>query len=300
LDGVWFLSNLNVSGSFENFGAKMDLKAVVSAKEIQLKKNPRFASVKPEIIDENIFKEKAKAIPKNTSVKIETTLNDLNKLAKTLQKEEQKLVENLSKYDLEKNTIVDSSASKKDSLFWSIERQVPLTAIEIKGFKQADSIYTINFEAINKKIKKDSSRAKNVEKSNFIRLFSGHTYSYGKMLDSSSNLRERQFKLGSVFEDFRFNAVEGYVIGLNRMEFIKNKSLDNNFKIGIKAHYVTQLMRLNGDLYMNYTKNKSSFGLAVGRKFLQVNNAMPVSTFANELFALLAAVMMPNFMRSVT
>ena len=286
VDGVWFLSNRNVSGSFENFGAKIDLKAVISAKEIQLKKNPRFATVKPEIIDENIFKEKAKAIPKNATVKKEATLNDLKKLAKTLQKEEQKFGENVSKYDLEKNTIVDSSATEKDSLFWLIERQVPLTAIEIKGFQQADSIYAVNFEAINKKIKKDSSRVKNAEKLNFMRLFSGHTYSYGKTLDSSSKLRERQFKLGSVFEDFRFNAVEGYVIGLNRMEFIKNKSQDHNFKIGIKAHYVTQLMRLNGDLYMTNNKSKSSFGVAVGRKFLQVNHAMPVSTFTNELFAL--------------
>lgn len=63
----------------------------------------------------------------------EATLKDLKTLAKSLENEDRKTGEAV---DSDRNFKVDSMATKRDSTFWNLERQVPLTISEIVGFKK--------------------------------------------------------------------------------------------------------------------------------------------------------------------
>ncbi|MBK6976679.1 MAG: carboxypeptidase-like regulatory domain-containing protein [Cytophagaceae bacterium] len=284
IDGVWFLSNLNIETTLESYGAEMEMRAVVALKDIAFKKNPKYAEVKPEIIDEKIFKEKATLKPKDAPVNKEATLKDLKTLAKSLENEDRKTGEAV---DSDRNFKVDSMATKRDSTFWNLERQVPLTISEIVGFKKADSLYVINAEAIQKKIKKDSTRFSGGNKFKVPQLFLGHKYQFGKTIDTTTRLRETVFSVGKIFDDLRFNAVEGYTLGINRLEFSKNKNASENFKVGVKAYYSVQRNRLNGEVYFSKQINKSTYGISGGRRVFQINQQMPVSTFLNETYALL-------------
>lgn len=79
------------------------------------------------------------------------TLQDLMKIKKEFEKEEK--IERKANKEADvssiRNYVVDSTSRERDSTFWDIERQVPLTAYEIKGFEQADSIVIANFDEIN-------------------------------------------------------------------------------------------------------------------------------------------------------
>jgi hypothetical protein len=284
IEGVWFLSNLNIETTLESYGAEMEMRAVVALKDIVFKKNPKYAEVKPDIIDEKIFKEKATLKPKDTPVNKEATLKDLKKLAKSFESEERKTG---IMVDSDRSFKIDSMATKQDSTFWNIERQVPLTISEISGFKKADSLYKINAGAIQKKIRKDSTLFSGGNKFKISQIFLGHTFEFGKITDSSTHLREHEFKLGRIFEDLRFNAVEGYTLGINRLEYTKNKNASEDLMAGIKAYYSIPRNRMNGEAYFSLQKNKSTFGILAGRRVFQVNTQMPVSTFLNESFALL-------------
>ena len=165
---------MNIGSDFDYMGIKLKMSAVVSVKDLIFKKDPKYHTFSPEILDEKIFKSTAPEKVKKASNPPADALklNQLKQIAKELEKHD--LDEKNTDYLSKDNSIeFDSMASKKDSVFWAIERQVPLTQIEIKGFKQADSIYIANFEKINKKVKKDSLARTTPNKFEFSNIFSG-------------------------------------------------------------------------------------------------------------------------------
>jgi hypothetical protein len=285
IDGVWFLSNLNYSSTFSNMGVEGEVKFVAANKEIKIIKNPKYAALKPEIIDENLFKEKATLKPKETPIQKEATLKDLQSLAKQMNKEETKKKFGTDEPDFNRSYKIDSLATKKDSVFWETERWVPLSPIEIDGFKKADSIYAANFEAINKKIKKDSVRTSKNEKFRILHLLSGHSYRTGKVSDSVSTFYKNEFKLGQIGEGSRFNAVEGFGIGINSLTFIRSKNAEENWKIGINSYYALSRKRLNGELYFNQKLKKDELNFSIGRQVFQVNENNPISPIVNAAFS---------------
>lgn len=92
----------------------------------------------------------------------------------------------------------------------------------------------INADAIQKKMKKDSTRFSGGNSFKVPQLFLGHKYQFGKTIDSTTRLRETVFSVGKIFDDLRFNAIEGYTLGINRLEFSKNKNASENFKVGVR------------------------------------------------------------------
>lgn len=289
IDDVWVLNNLIMTGNMDNLGIELDFNATVAIKNFKLKKNPKYAKIKPEIIDENVFKEDGKSLKPNFSKPEKLNLKQLNELNKMLLKQEKKEEKNQgnNKFDKDEFYEIDSLASKKDSIFWNIERQVPLTAIEMKGFGQADSIYLANFEKINKKVKKDSLAMTHPNKLKFRQLIVGRTFYFSKQKDPKGVFYKNNFTIGSILEDTRFNAVEGYTIGINRLAFVRNFSSDRSFQLALKPYYSFNRNRLNGTGKMAYSQSNFSLWVEGGRRVYQFNENDPISTFYNEVFSLL-------------
>lgn len=92
---------------------------------------------------------------------------------------------------------VDTTAAKKDSLYWAKIRPVPLTDKEIKGYKREDSTYV----ADKVQAAADSAVLKNGSPVKFKDLFFGSYYKLGERL---------RFDYPGFLPNFRFNTVEGW------------------------------------------------------------------------------------------
>jgi hypothetical protein len=288
IDGVWVLNSLVMSGEMDYLGIALDLKATISIKNFILKKDPKYAKIKPEIIDEKLFKEEAKKVNPNFNKPEKTNLKQLSELNRMLLKQEKKELKQLSENIVDKEVLyeTDSLASRKDSLFWISERQVPLTAIETKGFQQADSIYLANFEKINKKVKKDSIAKTQSNKFKMVHLISNKTFQFSKQIDEKGVFYKNNFSIGSFIEDTRFNAVEGVDIGINRLGFVRNFSRAKYIEFAIKPYYSINRNLLNGTGSLAYFRPSFNISAEGGRRVVQFNENNPISTLDNEIFSI--------------
>jgi Family of unknown function (DUF5686)/CarboxypepD_reg-like domain len=163
-----------VNGSF--LGFKVEFNYIATASDYKVVLNPSLTE-EIKIIDETVDKERAAKISpiqigknkteedlgKILSEKKEFTRKDLRKLTREMEKlEEQEMKE--KKPDsvdiMSKRTIViDSAARKKTADFWAQTRPVPLTRIEIKSEKIADSLAIVKKEKEAKE-KADTERQK--------------------------------------------------------------------------------------------------------------------------------------------
>jgi hypothetical protein len=288
VDGIWFINNLNLNSKIDYMGLELEMKAVVSYKDLKFKKDPRYASVKPEIVDEKLFKEAAD-LPKASKVSKKVNLAQLKDIGKELQKEDFQDLKKQNMAYVSKNTTykVDSLAGKKDSLFWEAERQVPLTLVELKGFEQADSIYLANFDKINAKVKKDSLQKVAPNKFKIKHLVGGNMYQYLKQSDTLSSYYKYQLRVISLVKDTRFNAVEGYDIGLPGLAFRHNCTADKSFNVDLKPYYSISRNKLNGQVGAWVVLPNSNLSFSVGRRVVHFNENNPVNTLVNEVFALL-------------
>jgi Family of unknown function (DUF5686) len=220
----------------------------------------------------------------------EITTTQLKKLSKDLQKEEVKekkeKKEEIIASDYSRS--VDTLARKRTEDFWADERQVPLTEIEIKGYKNADSIYLANSVKINVKLKEDSVKNAQPAKFKFNHLMSGNTYQYN-LIDKNDKKKGYKdfFTLGGWTEDTRYNAVEGINIGFPRLSYRHRIDSLSSFSMNIKPHYSIQRERFNGSFGIGYGQKKFSIGAEAGRKVFQMNNEEPINNFVNAAYALL-------------
>lgn len=295
IDEVWIPNSFKSTADIESLGFSITTNSVIAFKDMKLTKNPKYAQLKPTLIDEKLLKnEKVSEVQIKSKKKAENalTLQDLTKMKKEFEKEDKVDLKKNKEADVLqiRNYVVDSSATKKDSTFWDIERQVPLTVNEIKGFQQADSIVTANFEKISKKLEKDSLQKAEPNKFKFQHLIGGNTYKYSKLNDSLSTYYENNFILGNLFEDTRFNAVESYTVGIPELKYQRNFSATNHFNIGVNSYYAFQRERLNGDLNTEYKTEKLKLNAEVGRRVFQFNENNPIDPFLNAYNALLNGI----------
>lgn len=296
IDDIWMPIQVEETTEIKFMGADVSARVVTAYKSYQIVKNPKYATIKPQVLDDKIFKTEAKDLnrkkldTKTILEQKELTLKQLKKLSKDLEKEEVKEKKEKNEEIVASNysRSVDSLARQRSEDFWAEERQIPLTEIEVKGYKQADSIYKVEAKEISIKLKKDSVERLRPAKFEFNQLLFGNTYQYN-LIDKNDKKKGYKdfFTLGGWAEDTRYNAVEGINIGFPRLSYRHRIDSLGSFSMNVKPHYSIQRERLNGSFGIGYGQKKFSIGAEAGRKVFQLNNEEPINNFVNAAYALL-------------
>ncbi|MBC8111471.1 MAG: carboxypeptidase-like regulatory domain-containing protein [Verrucomicrobia bacterium] len=290
---VWMPVYFEFNVAFSAFGINADFRYITNVRDYNLTVNPTFHQ-QPTVIDEKIDKAAAatlkdKKIDRSQALaQQEMTRKQARKLLQDLEKEEKKE----RKARNEETDVVrdytfkiDTLAAKRSSDFWNTERQVPLTAIEIKGYRQADSLTVVNAD----KIRKDS--IKNLPTFKAKHIFFGHTYNYGKRDPENftypeSFIYKSPLATGNLNGDF-YNTVEGYYLNAG-FEYKRAKKLDTRLSTGVDFRYSITRNTLNGVFNIDYSFNKihNAIGFSGGRFVRQFNNENPISPSTNMVYSL--------------
>jgi hypothetical protein len=295
---VWMPVQSEIKVYAKVFGVEGEARYVTSVRNYQLKVNPRYHQ-KPVVIDEKTDREKAAEVKKQ-SISTETALQQkeltrkqLRQLTREMEKEDRterkargEDVAVVRDYAFK----IDSLARKQPTAFWDNERQVPLTDIEVKGYKQADSIYKANEE----KIKRDS--VKNLPNFRPKHLFFGHTYNYGKPTENEGHPRSLTFDSPLLnFNDMEyfamqnlgfFNTVEGYVLR-SRLRYTQRLAENRRWSLEGNARYSFARQRLNGGLAFFRGNANQSVSFSAGRNVFQFNPDNPIPEAINTFSTLL-------------
>ncbi|MEY4539578.1 MAG: hypothetical protein RLZZ306_1335 [Bacteroidota bacterium] len=297
---VWLPVSYSFRSDFDAFGFNGFFNYVTNVRNYNVSVNEKYHQ-KPVVIDEKIDKAEAIAL-KSEKVDAKTALKQkqltrkqLEKFLKSSEKEDKK--ERKSKgedvalvrsYSIE----VDTLFKKRTTDFWNIERQVPLTEYEIKGYAQADSI----FKANEGKYKKDS--IKNLPNFKVGHLISGKTYNYGKR-DDLYAFYPRSLTYTSPLAQIPLldfvNSVDGYYLQAGLKYETRNKLINRTSLYG-NIRYALGRQALNFDIgYFDFQINKNrSFEIKAGRNIQQFNPNNPISTFTNTVYTMFGE---QNFMK---
>ena len=274
--GVWMPINYDVNVNFEAMGFGATFRYITQVKEYSIKVNPAFV-VKPTIIEERLHKDWAKEINKEKistpklALSSDITRKKLKKVLKELDKEEKKEVK--EEFSSDYTFTVDSTASTKKEEFWEAERQVPLTEAEVKGYKEADSLYVQD----DKKRLKDSVNA--LPRFRYGDIFNARTYSYGQK-GLGARLSVSGFQSG-------YNAVDGASLGRS-VDYRFTYKLADYWGTGLNIQYAFSRKAWNGSVYAerNWDENRQRIRFSGGSSVLQINNTEPISSSVNLIYAL--------------
>lgn len=290
---VWLPVSYAFRSDFDAFGFDGFFNYVTNVRNYAVSINEKYHQ-KPVVIDEKIDKAEAIAL-KSEKVDAKTALKQkqltrkqLEKFLKSAEKEDKK--ERKSKgedvalvrsYSIE----VDTLFKKRTTDFWNVERQVPLTEYEIKGYAQADSITKAN----EGQYKKDS--IKNLPVFKIGHLISGKTYNYGKR-DDLYSFYPRSLTYTSPLAQIPFldfvNTVDGYYLQGSIKYDTRNKLVDRTSLFG-DLKYAIGRKALNFDVgYFDFQiKKNRSIEVKAGRNIQQFNPNNPISTFTNTVYTML-------------
>ena len=274
--GVWMPINYDVNVNFEAMGFGATFRYITQVKEYSIKVNPAFV-VKPTIIEERLHKDWAKEINKEKistpklALSSDITRKKLKKVLKELDKEEKKEVK--EEFSSDYTFTVDSTASTKKEEFWEAERQVPLTEAEVKGYKEADSLYVQD----DKKRLKDSVNA--LPRFRYGDIFNARTSSYGQK-GLGARLSVSGFQSG-------YNAVDGASLGRS-VDYRFTYKLADYWGTGLNIQYAFSRKAWNGSVYAerNWDENRQRIRFSGGSSVLQINNTEPISSSVNLIYAL--------------
>ena len=184
---------------------------------------------------------------------------------------------NLTKSDFT-NKILDfeENANKKDSLYWSSLRPVPLTLEEKKDYLKKDSIQVIRkSEQYLDSIDAKGNRFK------WSNLFLGYTY--------SDTFNETYYVVVSPIQNLSFNTVQGWHGSLT-LDYIKlNEEKGSRFSLGGALNYGQSDKRLRPTFSMSYRFNKFSrpyLRFRAGTEAVQFNGEEPITPIGNTIATL--------------
>jgi Family of unknown function (DUF5686)/CarboxypepD_reg-like domain len=281
--------NFKVNGSV--FGFEFEGQYLATVKDYKLFLNP---ALKHEItvVDEKKVEPLA-VVPKSTKTQKATvvqqklaegkqvTNKELNQLIKQYEKEEQKKQPEPAVLS-DRSFKVDSTARKKDSVFWADIRPAPLEKEEVRGYVKADSF------AIIEKKREEGDSLKGSKSKGFQPwdLLMGDRYKLGKTSD---------FEIHTPYGGF--NTVEGFNI-IYRMSlykrWVKRDSLKPEMRPRVTRLEITPVLRysferekLIGFLRADWRSTKSRITLESGRYVTQYNQGNPIHHFVNTFTSLL-------------
>lgn len=168
---------------------------------------------------------------------------------------------------------VDSSAKRRDSLYWLEVRKVPLRVDEVVSYQKRDSL-TIQYKAIEAR---DSVRSQNSGRGGTVleKIFFGHKYKLGEKLFFTYG------GLSKVVGDFNF--VDGYQFGQNlslQYTGFKNTPL----KLSGSAYYSVERKVVLWDSKIELSHSPLRNGTIIlqgGRETSDISNNPGVNRFIN-------------------
>ncbi len=280
--------NFEVEGSILGFAFEYTYLATVSNYKIEL--NPELESDFT-VVDESIEKELAEQLKQQKqdgkkSAEVneklasgqELTRKDLRKLMREYEKEERKEQEE-PEVVMERNYVVDSMATKRDSSYWAEIRPVPLTLYEVRGYEREDSIA---------KVEAAKEAGDSLEIAMNARQAKRKGRGFGFVEDI---LFGRNFKVGDkqyITYDTplwrtRFNPVEGWNTHA-KLTYTNNKN-DNRFSLAAIPRYSFARDKLTGmgELKYQFGERLKRNELLVqgGRYIFQYNENNPISQLVN-------------------
>jgi len=274
------------------FGFAFEYNYLATASNYSIELNPDL-QVEMVVIDETIQKEKAtelkkrskkqkkrddelSAIQQKLSDGEEISRKDLRKMMKQYEKQERKESKE-PKVESNKTYTIDSLATKRDSVYWSNIRSVPLTALEIRGYEISDSI------AIVESAEAKSDSVKTAKKNRYM--------PWDIFLPSSWKIAKGTYiNLGSPLYEINFNTVEGYNTNYDA-NLTKRWENNNRFKIGGKIAYSLARNKVTGKGYSSFEYGKplepGEFKIEGGQYLSQLSSENPIYPIVNTFMTLL-------------
>ncbi|HAS40197.1 MAG TPA: hypothetical protein DCS93_06945 [Microscillaceae bacterium] len=178
---------------------------------------------------------------------------------------------------------VSEDANKKDSAYWNEIRPIPLTNVEVKDYKEKDSLQVIK----ESKPYKDSVDAKRNKIGVSDILIGGYTY--------RNTYRLERYSFPSLLGLLQYNTVEGIVtdLSLGYRKGFKNANGDNNRKyitINPSLRYGFSNERFQAKLRATYRFAPKSYGTvwAEGGRYVEQFSRVPsISPGVNSYYTLL-------------
>lgn len=170
----------------------------------------------------------------------------------------------------------EKDADKKDSLYWSKLRTVPLTLEEKRDYTRKDSI---------RMIKKSKKYIDSVDtKRNRFRLLSpimGYTY--------QNTPKKYTFSYSGLLGGLDYNTVQGVAPTFNFSYFKRNNDYGDNWSLGAKLNYGFSDKRLRPVFYFSKRWNnyeKPIFYIETGNKIAQFDDRNPIERIENAVYTL--------------
>ena len=294
---VWMPLTQQYTFGGKVFGFAGQFNYLVSTREYDIKLNPDLAH-KPELVDEKI-----QVAPSNIQ-RISKSASSLEQLAIEQPKSQKDYRKLLNKYEkeviqqrqeeekkgvvAERNYSVDSLARKRDLSYWDSIRPVPLSLLELEGYKRDDSLAIIE-DAKKSEVDSIAKKARTKFKPQDLLMGGSYSFGKGKSVGFPVNLTK-----------FSFNTVEGYKVGLGffyrKVEDIKLSDSVNRirkvFRIDPELRYGFASERFYGKVNIRRSLNKPSSGfnwsLSAGRFAYQFNPENPIQEQVNAAYSLYA------------
>jgi len=170
----------------------------------------------------------------------------------------------------------EKNSNKKDSIYWNIERPVPLTPEESIDYTLKDSI-----QAIRKTKKYLDSVDQKGNRFNLSSLLFGYTY--------SNTFKDKYYTMNTPIENISFNTVQGWngSLSFNYLKFYNEEQ--QALQIITKFNYGLSDKRLRPTASFYYRFNKISrpiISLNLGNKLSQFNEEEPISAIGNTITTL--------------
>lgn len=284
-DKVWLPVSHQFSVEGKIFGFEFEYNYVATVSNYHIALNPEVYTEHMEVVDEKTDRDLAEKVLReqhdkkqrrgsaDKTVQLQERLEaeqitrkELKTIVKQYEKEEreqQKEPEVLS----EVNFSIDSTAYKKDSLYWAEVRPVPLTREEIKGYEKTDSLSAIE------KAKAEGDTLRKSRHAGFQPwdILVGDDYRVGK----HSNFR-------IYFPMAGFNTVDGFNL-VYRIAFgtVFQDTNRTRFMIRPVARYAFSREALSGALNISVRNSRHRLDVNGGRYVTQFNGDNPIHPIVN-------------------
>ncbi len=303
LPGVWLPVHeiYDVGGNVFGFG--FEYRYFAQLKDYQVKLNPEL-EVPVIVLDAKKEKEEAKAAEAKwndhsfkdgltaLSNGEELSVKQLRKMMKEYERQEIEALPDVDTIAIghASTQVVDSSAHKRDSLYWNAIRPMPLTAYEVRGYARQDSISRVPPDLKEKETDRsqdtvsitlsDEGFATNVKRRSKFQL--SHLVTGGRY-----DLGDKHFlKLRSPLQSLNFNTVDGFHAGYE-LELGNDGKHDVKWAAGplVRYNFAREAVNYEGKLRL-YGKHWD-LRLSGGKMPQQFSEDYPVSPWANSFYTLL-------------